>query len=198
MCDDYVLPKTLAAVLDRANVADALFNEKERAQITLNSIGDAVVCTDVAGNVSYLNIVAERLTGWPRAEAIGQPFEMVLRIIDSATGARILNPMKAAALHDTTIALPSSCILVRRDGEELPIEDSSAPIHDRGGAIVGAVMVFHDVSTTRALTNQLAHFAQHDSLTDLPNRLLLNDLFKKALLSAKRHDTELSVLYQDL
>jgi diguanylate cyclase (GGDEF)-like protein/PAS domain S-box-containing protein len=196
--DDYVLPKTLAAVLDRANVADALFNEKERAQITLNSIGDAVVCTDVAGNVSYLNIVAERLTGWPRAEALGQPFEVVLRIIDSATGARILNPMKAAALHDTTIALPSACILVRRDGEELPIEDSSAPIHDRGGAIVGAVMVFHDVSTTRALTHRLAYFAQHDSLTDLPNRLLLNDLFTKALLSAKRHDTVLAVLYLDL
>jgi diguanylate cyclase (GGDEF)-like protein/PAS domain S-box-containing protein len=196
--DDYVLPKTLAAVLDRANVADALFNERERAQITLNSIGDAVVCTDVAGNVSYLNIVAERLTGWPRAEALGKPFEMVLRIIDSATGARILNPMKAAALHDTTIALPSACILIRRDGEELPIEDSSAPIHDRGGAIVGAVMVFHDVSTTRALTHRLAYFAQHDCLTDLPNRLLLNDLFTQALLAAKRHSTVLAVLYLDL
>lgn len=196
--DDYVLPKTLAAVLDRANVADALFNERERAQITLNSIGDAVVCTDFAGNVSYLNIVAERLTGWPRAEALGQPFEIVLRIIDSATGARIVNPMKAAALHDTTIALPSSCILVRRDGEELPIEDSSAPIHDRGGAIVGAVMVFHDVSTTRALTHRLAYFAQHDSLTNLPNRLLLNDLFTQALLAAKRHSTVLAVLYLDL
>ena len=98
--DDYVLPKTLAAVLDRAEVADALYNERERAQITLNSIGDAVVCTDVEGNVSYLNIVAERLNGWPRAEALGRPFEIVLRIIDSATGARILNPMKAAALHE--------------------------------------------------------------------------------------------------
>jgi diguanylate cyclase (GGDEF)-like protein/PAS domain S-box-containing protein len=196
--DDYVLPKTLAAVLDRANVADALFNERERAQITLNSIGDAVVCTDFAGNVSYLNIVAERLTGWTRAEALGQPFEIVLRIIDSATGARIVNPMKAAALHDTTVVLPSSCILVRRDGAELPIEDSSAPIHDRGGAIVGAVMVFHDVSTTRALTHRLAFFAQHDSLTNLPNRLLLNDLFTQALLAAKRHSTVLAVLYLDL
>ena len=196
--DDYVLPKTLAAVIDRAEIADALYNERERAQITLNSIGDAVVCTDVEGNVSYLNIVAERLTGWPRAEALGRPFEIVLRIIDSATGARILNPMKAAALHDTTIALPSSCILVRRDGEELPIEDSSAPIHDRGGSIVGAVMVFHDVSTTRALTHRLAYFAQHDSLTDLPNRLLMNDLFTQALQAAKRHGTVLAVLYLDL
>ncbi|MGD0503178.1 MAG: EAL domain-containing protein [Steroidobacteraceae bacterium] len=196
--DDYVLPKTLAGVIDRAGVADALFNERERAQITLNSIGDAVICTDITGSVSYLNLVAQRLTGWTAAEAVGQPFESVVRIIDCATGAAVLNPMKAAALHDTTIALPSACILVRRNGEELPIEDSSAPIHDRRGAVVGAVMVFHDVSSTRALTNRLAYLAQHDSLTDLPNRLLLNDLFTQALLSAKRHNTVLAVLYLDL
>ena len=196
--DDYVLPKTLAAVIDRADVADALFNEKERAQITLNSIGDAVICTDVGGNVSYLNVVAERLTGWPSDEAVGRPFEEVLRIIDTATGAKVLNPMMAAALHDTTIGLPSACILVRRDGVELPIEDSSAPIHDRGGAVVGAVMVFHDVTTTRSLTNRLAHFAHHDSLTDLPNRVLMNDLFAKTLRTAKRHNAVLAVLYLDL
>jgi diguanylate cyclase (GGDEF)-like protein/PAS domain S-box-containing protein len=196
--DDYVLPKTLAAAIDRAEISDALFNEKERAQTTLNSIGDAVISTDVAGNVSYLNAVAERLTGWPSAEARGQPFEAVLRLIDSATGKTVLNPMKAAAQHDTTIGLPSTCILVRRDGAEIPIEDSSAPIHDRGGAVAGAVMVFHDVSTTRALTHRLAYFAEHDSLTDLPNRLLLNDLFTQALMTAKRHDTVLAVLYLDL
>jgi len=196
--DDYVLPKTLAAVIDRADMADALFNEKERAQITLNSIGDAVISTDVAGNVLYLNIVAERLTGWAAAEALGQPADTVLRIIDSATGTTVLNPMKTAALHDTTVGLPSTCLLVRRDGVELPIEDSSAPIHDRSGAIVGAVMVFHDVSATRALTHRLAYSAQHDSLTDLPNRLLLNDLFTKALMMAQRHDTVLAVLYLDL
>ena len=196
--DDYLLPKTLSAVIDRADVADALFNERERAQITLNSIGDAVICTDVAGNVSYLNVVAERLTGWPSAEALGQPFEGVLRIVDTATGATVRNPMTAAALHDTTVGLPSTCILVRRDGVELPIEDSSAPIHDRGGAIVGAVMVFHDVSTTRSLTNRLAYFAHHDSLTNLPNRVLLNDLLTKTLRAAKRHNAVLAVLYLDL
>jgi diguanylate cyclase (GGDEF)-like protein/PAS domain S-box-containing protein len=196
--DDYVLPKTIAAVIDRAAIADALFNEKERAQITLNSIGDAVISTDVTGNVSYLNAVAERLTGWASAEALGQPAEAVLRIIDSATGSTVLNPMKTAALHGTTAGLPSTCLLVRRDGVELPIEDSSAPIHDRSGAVVGAVMVFHDVSATRALTQRLAHFAEHDSLTELPNRLLLNDLFTKAVMMAKRHNTVLGVLYLDL
>ena len=91
--DDYVLPKTLAAVIDRVAVADALFHERERAQITLDSIGDAVICTDVSGNVSYLNAVAERLTGWPSTEALGQPFEKVTRVVDSATGATVVNPM---------------------------------------------------------------------------------------------------------
>jgi diguanylate cyclase (GGDEF)-like protein/PAS domain S-box-containing protein len=196
--DDYVLPKTLAAVIDRAGVADALFNERERAQITLNSIGDAVICTDVAGKVSYLNTVAERLTGWPAAEALGQPFGTVLRIVDSNTGQAVEDPMKTAALHDATMRLPSACVLIRRDGAKLPIEDSSAPIHDRGGGIVGAVMVFHDVSAARALTERLAYFAQHDSLTDLPNRMLLNDLLMQALLTAKRHGSVLAVLYLDL
>jgi diguanylate cyclase (GGDEF)-like protein/PAS domain S-box-containing protein len=196
--DDYVLAKILAAAIDRAEVADALFDEKERAQITLNSIGDAVISTDVAGNVSYLNVVAERLTGWPSAEALGQPFESVLKIIESATGMTVLNPMKAAALQDATGRLPGACVLIRRDGVEVPIEDSSAPIHDRAGVVVGAVMVFHDVSTARALTHRLAYFAQHDSLTGLPNRVLLNDLFMQALLTAKRHNTVLAVLYLDL
>jgi PAS domain-containing protein len=72
--DDYVLPKTLAAAIDRAALAEALFNEQERAQVTLNSIGDAVISTDVQGHITYLNFVAERLTGWPSAEAIGRPF----------------------------------------------------------------------------------------------------------------------------
>jgi len=196
--DDYLLPKTLMAAIDRANAADALFDQMERAQITLNSIGDAVICTDVTGKVSYLNLVAERLTGWPSAEALGQPFEVVLRIIDSDTGVTVLNPMKAATVHDETVALPSTSLLVRRDGTQLPIEDSSAPIHDRSGAVVGAVMVFHDVSAARALTDRLAYFAQHDSLTDLPNRVLLGDLFTRALLTAKRHNTVLAVLYLDI
>lgn len=196
--DDYVLPRTLDAVIERTDAADALFAERERAQITLNSIGDAVICTDVAGRVSYLNSVAEQLTGWPAAEAVGQPFEAVLRITDTATGAIVGNPMKAAVHYDATIGLPTSCTLLRRDGVVIPIEDSTSPIHDRGGATVGAVMVCRDVSKMRALADRLTHCAQHDSLTDLPNRVRLKDLLSQALLTAKRHHTMLAVLYLDL
>jgi diguanylate cyclase (GGDEF)-like protein/PAS domain S-box-containing protein len=196
--DDYVLQKTLAAVIDRAAFAEALFIEQERAQITLNSIGDAVISTDVDGRVRYLNIVAERLTGWPSAEAIGQPLEEVFRIIDSDSGAVVPNPLAAAAHEDRTVALPPTCILIRRDGVESAIEESSAPIHDRHGQVTGAVMVFHDVSTARAMTLQLAYLAQHDSLTDLPNRALLNDRMNRAVSMAQRHHTALAVLHIDL
>ena len=196
--DDYVLPKTLAAVIERAAIAEALFDEKERAQVTLNSIGDAVVCTDINGHVSYVNIIAERLTGWPKMEAIGRPLEDVFRIIDSETRATLPNPMSMAAHQNKIVGLPPTCILIRRDGVESAIEDSSAPIHDRRGRVTGAVMVFHDVSTARALTLQLAYFAQHDSLTELPNRTLLNDRLTHAITVARRHRAGLALLYLDL
>jgi diguanylate cyclase (GGDEF)-like protein/PAS domain S-box-containing protein len=196
--DDYVLPKTLAAAIDRAAMAEALFNEQERAQVTLNSIGDAVISTDLGGQVTYLNIVAERLTGWPSAEAVGRPLEDVFKIIDADTRATVPNPMNAATHENQTVGLPPSCILVRRDGTESAIEDSSAPIHDRRGQVTGAVMVFHDVSVARALTLKLAYFAQHDTLTDLPNRALLNDRLAQAIAVAQRHHTAMAVLYLDL
>jgi diguanylate cyclase (GGDEF)-like protein/PAS domain S-box-containing protein len=196
--DEYVLTKTLNAAIDRAAIAEALFNEQERAQVTLNSIGDAVISTDIEGRVTYLNFVAERLTGWPSAEAIGRPLEEVFRIIDADTRATVPNPMRMATHENKTVGLPPTCILIRRDGVESAVEDSSAPIHDRRGQITGAVMVFRDVSASRALTLQLAHFAQHDSLTDLPNRALLNDRMTQAITVAQRHHTALAVLYLDL
>jgi diguanylate cyclase (GGDEF)-like protein/PAS domain S-box-containing protein len=196
--DDYVLPKALAAAIDRAAIAEALFDEQERAQVTLNSIGDAVISADIDGRVTYLNAVAETLTGWPRAEAIGRPLEEVFRIVNSDTRVTLPNPMKQATHENQTIGLPPSCVLIRRDGAEAAIEDSTAPIHDRTGDVTGAVMVFHDVSATREMTLKLAHLAQHDALTDLPNRILLNDRMNRAISLAQRHHTASAILYMDL
>jgi diguanylate cyclase (GGDEF)-like protein/PAS domain S-box-containing protein len=196
--NNYLLPKTLAAVIERATITEALFDEKERAQVTLNSIGDAVISTDVEGRISYLNFVAERLTGWPLEEALGRPLEEVFRIIDAESRVTLANPMAKATEENATVELPPACILIRRDGVESAVEDSSAPIHDRRGRVTGAVMVFRDVSTARALTLKLAYIAQHDSLTDLPNRSLLNDRLGQALAVARRHRTALALLYLDL
>jgi diguanylate cyclase (GGDEF)-like protein/PAS domain S-box-containing protein len=194
----YVLPKMLAAVMERAAITEALFAEKERAQVTLNSIGDAVISTDIEGRVTYLNVVAERLTGWTSKEAMDRPLQEVFRIIDAETRATIANPRTKATEEDATVGLPPTCILIRRDGVESAIEDSTAPIHDRHGRVTGAVMVFHDVSTAQALTRKLAYIAQHDTLTDLPNRALLNDRLQQAIALAQRHDTALALLYLDL
>ena len=185
-------------MLERATIAEALFEEKERAQVTLNSIGDAVMSSDVQGNVTYLNIAAESMTGWSRTEAAGHPLEEVFRIVDATTRAVVQNPMALAIRENKTAGLTPNCILIRRDGAEAAIEDSAAPIHDRRGQVTGAVMVFHDVSVTRALSLRMSYLAQHDSLTDLPNRVLLNDRLTQAIALAHRRRQRLAVLFLDV
>jgi diguanylate cyclase (GGDEF)-like protein/PAS domain S-box-containing protein len=196
--DSYVLPKALSSMLERAAIAEALFEEKERAQVTLNSIGDAVMSSDVQGNVTYLNLAAESMTGWSRAEAAGHPLEEVFRIVDATTRAVVQNPMALAIRENKTAGLTPNCVLIRRDGVEAAIEDSAAPIHDRRGQVTGAVMVFHDVSVTRALSLRMSYLAQHDSLTDLPNRVLLNDRLTQAIALAHRRRQRLAVLFLDV
>jgi diguanylate cyclase (GGDEF)-like protein/PAS domain S-box-containing protein len=196
--EGYLLPKALSSMVERAAIAEALFDEKERAQVTLNSIGDAVMSTDVWGRVTYLNVVAEKLTGWSQEEAAGHPVAEVFRIIDAATGEAAQNPMGRAIQENKTVALTPNCILIRRDGVEAAIEDSTAPIHDRRGQVTGAVMVFHDVSKARALSSKMSHLAQHDSLTDLPNRTLFSDRLTEAIAAAHRYRRKLAVLFLDL
>jgi diguanylate cyclase (GGDEF)-like protein/PAS domain S-box-containing protein len=198
LLDGYLLPKTLAGMIDRAANTEALFDEKERAQVTLNSIGDAVISTNVSGEVTYLNIVAERLTGWPRGEAVGRKLEEILILVDGDTHVTAENPMTRATRENKTVGLTPNCVLIRRDGVEAAIEDSAAPIHDRRGQVTGAVMVFHDVSTARAQSARMVHLAQHDPLTDLPNRNLLSDRLDQAITLANRHHNTLALLYLDL
>jgi len=196
--DDHVLPKAIAGMIDRAASTEALFDAKERAEVTLNSIGDAVVSTNVGGEVTYLNAVAEQLTGWAQADALGRPLEEVFRIIDANTREALSNPVTRATTMNQIVGLPPSCILIRRDGGEAAIEDSCAPIHSRRGEVTGAVMVFHDVSKSRAQTQKLARLAQYDSLTDLPNRDLLNERINQAIAGAQRRHAPMAVLYLDL
>ncbi len=138
--EDISARKSAEFVLQAAE--EALFDEKERAQVTLNSIGDAVLTTDLFGNVTYLNPVAEAMTGWSREEALGRPLVDVFRIIDGKTGQAAANPAQRAIEQDRTVGLVADCVLVRRDGFESGIEDSAAPIHNREGRVVGAVIVF--------------------------------------------------------
>jgi len=122
----------------------------------------------------------------------------VLQIPDAVSREPAPHPMNVALGVERTVRLPSNCILVRRDGFETPIEDSVAPIHDREGKETGAVIVFRDVSTARAMAAQMTHSAQHDFLTGLPNRMLLNDRVTQAIVLAPRHSKKVAVLFLDL
>jgi diguanylate cyclase (GGDEF)-like protein/PAS domain S-box-containing protein len=192
------LLRALRYAVERKSTEEALFVEKERAQVTLNSIGDAVICTDISGNITFLNLVAEKMTGWSLQEAAGQRMADVLRIVDDTSRQPTPDPMEMAVGQNRTLHLPSNCILLRRDGFEIPIEDCVAPIHDRGGQATGAVIVFRDVSSARAMTQQMIHLAEHDSLTGLPNRILLNDRVGQAIALASRYEKELAILFLDL
>ena len=177
---------------------NALFEEKERAQVTLNSIGDAVLTTDLQGKVTYLNLVAEAMTGWSRESALGRPLAEVFRIIDGKTLLAAENPALQAIKEDQTVGLAADCVLLRRDGFESAIEDSAAPIHNREGRVIGAVLVFHDVSESRAVVLRMAHLAQHDFLTGLPNRVLLTERCAQAIGQANRHKKQVGLLFLDL
>jgi diguanylate cyclase (GGDEF)-like protein/PAS domain S-box-containing protein len=196
--DSYSLPRALRNAIERKAVEDALYVEKERALVTLNSIGDAVLCTDISGKINYLNLVAETLTGWRREEAIGKSLAEVFRIIDGPTRKTARDPMEMAVEQNRTVGLTVNCVLIRRDGFESAIEDSAAPIHDRAGRVIGAVIVFHDVSAARAMSQQMTHSAQYDVLTNLPNRLLFNDRIAQSISLAHRQKRHFGVLFLDL
>ena len=196
--DSYTLARAVRNMIDRKIAEDVLFSEKERAQVTLNSIGDAVLCTDNLGNVTYLNIVAEKMTGWMRDQASGRPLVEVFHIVDGLTREPARNPMDMAVAQNKTVGLTPNCILIRRDGHESAIEDSASPSHDRDGHGAGAVIVFRDVSAARSMSLQMAHSAEHDFLTGLPNRMLLNDRVNQAIASAARRGKNVALLFLDL
>ena len=192
------LMRVLLNAAERKIIEEIQFVEKERAQATLDSIGDAVICTDASDNITFLNHVAETMTGWPLKEAAGRPMAEIIQIVDAITRKPIMDPMAKAASQNRKGDLPLNSVLISRDGSEVSIEDSVAPIHGREGQVTGAVIVFRDVSATRALEEELTYSSQHDFLTGLPNRKLLNDRVGQAIFLARRQKCLAAVLYLDL
>ena len=177
---------------------DYFYKEKNRAEIALNSISDAVFCTDIDGNIDYLNIAAEKITGWSREEASGRPSHQVFNIINGTTRQAAPNPVSLVLQSNKPNGLAADTVLIKRDGSEVAIEDSASPIHNWDGQLTGVVVVFHDVSEAKAMSMKMAHLAQHDFLTNLPNRVLLNDRIAQAITAADRHNTQLALLFLDL
>ena len=198
--DGYRLRRTVRTMIDR-HALEAVRVENELATTTLNLIGEGILRTDADGNVTYLNRFAEKVTGWSRAEARGRPFADVLRLIDNISGASLDDAVAIALQADKTASGMTSsinCTLVRRDGEEFGIESRVAIIHDQDGNAVGAVVAFRDVSAARVASLEMSRVAQHDVLTNLPNRALFNDRLSQAISLAERQSKQLAVLFVDL
>lgn len=177
---------------------DLHFQEKERALVTLQSIGDAVITSGPDGNIEYLNPVAEELTGWSNEEARGLPLPQVFDIINEATGVAQENLVNKVLAEGRIVALANHTVLRRRDGTSTPIEDSGAPIRDRAGHITGVVLVFHDVSSAQELKQRLTHQATHDALTKLINRHEFELRLQQALSNAKAQGGQHALCYFDL
>ncbi len=185
-------------ITERKLYEEALFREKESAQITLQSIGDGVITTDADCNVEYVNPVAEDLTGWKVDDASGRSIDEIFRAFHEETCEPLENPMSVSIRRDRSIKSVRPTLLIRRDGNELYIESTASPIRDGKGNVTGGVLVFHDVSESRELNRRLSYHASHDILTGLVNRREFENRLERALKSAKARETSYAVLYLDL
>ena len=190
---------TITDITERKMAETRVFEEKERAQVTLQSIGDGVITTDAAGFVDYINPVAQGLTGWDMRNAHGESIESLMTLINEHTRATVDNPVSRCLKEGRVITLAENSVLINKEGNEVPIQDSAAPIRDRIGNIIGAVMVFHDVSKESRLFRKLSYQASHDNLTGLINRREFENCLVTALDDArdKPHHTH-ALLYLDL
>jgi diguanylate cyclase (GGDEF)-like protein/PAS domain S-box-containing protein len=196
--ENSLVPILLSSLVHKKKSDQALYIELERARTTLESLSEGVLCTDEAANITYLNPEAERMTGWSRHSAIGKPIEEVFQLINRETEQPLPNAVRLVIQKGKPLAVQQDSVLLRPDGYCLSVEDSVAPILDSNRKLTGAVITFRDVTKTRAMEQKMAHMAQHDYLTGLPNRMLLNDRLSQAVAYASRRKSGLAVLFCDL
>jgi diguanylate cyclase len=178
-------------ITEQKRLEEALYEEKERLRVTLHSMGDAVICTDAQGRITYLNPIAETMTGWTAIQACGQAATDVFRVVDDENSRPLANPITECLRTQRPYYLQERASLICRDGHRLAISDSAAPILSPTGALTGAVLLFQDVTKARAVQRDLTHAALHDALTGLANRLAferaLNDAVAEAGDSHRQH-----------
>nr|WP_315402471.1 EAL domain-containing protein [uncultured Duganella sp.] len=202
LCDEHGAPaRTLGLIWDTTDQVERerAADERERmAEVTLDCIGDGVITTDAHGATRYMNRAAEQLTGWTRQRAAGRDIVEVLPLVDEADGRPLEHTVYKCLIKREAVGLPAHAMLVTRDGRRIAVEDSAAPIRLADGDMVGAVVVFHDVTHQRALSSQLSWHASHDVLTGLSNRREFERHVAHALHTAKQDDHTHALLYLDL
>ncbi|EOI5721798.1 diguanylate cyclase [Cronobacter dublinensis] len=176
---------------------EALFQEKERLHITLDSIGEAVICTDVAMNVTFMNPVAEKMSGWRQEEAIGQPVLAILRITFGDNGPLLEDIHSGDATHAST-GIDQDVVLHCRSGGNYDIHYTITPLSTLEGENIGSVLVIHDVTESRKMLRQLSYSASHDALTHLANRVSFEAHLKRLLQSVSDTHQRHALVYIDL
>ncbi len=185
-------------ILARERIERALFAEKERALVTLHSIGDAVIATDAEGRIEFLNPVAESLTGWSQEHARGLPLGRVFSVVHEHSREPIPDPVAEVLAHNRPVRIPAQAVLIGRHGQEHAVQDSVAPIRGDDGSVLGAVLVFSDVTAAREMAMRLTHQATHDSLTGLVNRREFEVRLQRVLETAHAERSEHALCYVDL
>ena len=185
-------------ITERKRMENELFDEKERVRLTLQSIGDAVVCSDAKGMVTYLNPVAERLTGWQAFDAAVHNVDEVVSLRSPDNNEPLPSTLRTAMQQGAPTEPVRGVLVHRTTGQRFQVEETASPITDRHGAVTGAVAVLRDVTDAVAMAERMAHLAQYDPLTDLPNRVLLQDRAQLAMAQALREGKSLAVMYLDL
>ncbi|MBL8260547.1 MAG: EAL domain-containing protein [Candidatus Competibacteraceae bacterium] len=176
----------------------SVFEKEQLAQVTLRSIGDAVITTDARGNVQYLNPVAESMLGKPSAALRRRPLGAIFQVADERDGYAPVDLVAECLTQSRLISLPEPSILINPDGREYAIRASAAPLLDQRGRLSGVVIAFGDVTEARRLSQQMVYQATHDALTQLPNLNLLRDRLKQAVARAQRAGCSLALLFIDL
>ncbi len=182
----------------RTTRQQSLSRDQELAQVTLASIGDGVIRTDAAGRIDYMNPAAERLTGWSVDEATSRDVDDVYQVLHESNRRPRRNPVELCLVEKRTIVTPGLFTLRSRDGEELIIRDSVAPIPGPAESIVGTVVVFRDLTRIRGLERQMVYLESHDTLTGFLHRQEFEIYLEAALESARDQGQEHVLLYLDL
>ena len=177
---------------------ERILEEKEQLNITLNAIADGVIATDAEGVVTFINPVAQRLTGFNEFEACGRMVDDIMELRDATTNAGVINPALYTMKVKRPVAMAFNVKLVSKQGKACRVEDTASPILDTQGNVKGAVLVFQDVSESVAMAVQMTHVTNHDQLTGLPNRVLLHDRIVQCINNSDKAQPSIALLLIDI
>ena len=183
---------------ERQRAQAEIFREREHAQVTLHSISEAVITTDVDKNIVYMNPIARRITGWNEEEAIGMPINTVFRLIHEDTREPINSTVDECLETKATTLFDAPSLLINKNGDEFAVENSSSPIRGHSGEMIGAVLVFRNITHIRNLSKKMEFQATHDSLTGLINRHEFERQLKLAVNTARDDHKQHAICYLDL